>query len=121
MTKPTKTKLVQFRITEDDYALLLNKAGRLSLSEYLRFVSLGDEAPIIRTRNASPIKDQEALAVVIALLRQTHYASNFNQVSKAINCGMVIEPDYMADSILQACSHLEKIFIHLMQAFGKKV
>ncbi|MCY7297419.1 hypothetical protein [Alteromonas sp. a30] len=119
MPKDTKSKTVLFRLSQSDHERLLQAAGDLTLSAYLRSTLLEGEIKKIRT-NKRPLKDQEQLSLALGKLMQSRLSPNINQIAKAVNCGMVIMPDEAIDTLNSAQSELTEIRNLLLSALGKK-
>ena len=119
MPKDTKSKTVLFRLSQSDHERLLQAAGDLTLSAYLRSTLLESEIKKIRV-NKRPLKDQEQLSLALGKLMQSRLSPNINQIAKAVNCGMVIMPDEAIDTLNSAQSELTEIRNLLLSALGKK-
>lgn len=119
ITKPTKP--ISLRLTEDEKRLLLDRAGSLPLGTYIRGLILADgsQAQRRRVRRArSPVKDDEALARVLAALGQSRIANNLNQLAKAVNIGVLpVTPETERD-IGEACADIKAMRRDLMHALG---
>lgn len=114
-------KPFSIRLTDDERNQLLNRAGKLPLSTYVRNLALEEatRAPRQRARRThKPVKDQETLARVLAALGQSRIASNLNQLAKAVNISvMPVTPETERD-IGEACSAVIAMRRDLMGALG---
>lgn len=119
MSNKIKTKLIPFRVTESDYARLVDAAGDLTLSAYLRAVLLGNELHKVRV-NKKPVKDYTQLSQALNLMMQSRLSPNINQIAKAVNCGMVMMPDEAIATLEEAQTELSEIRYLLLTALGKK-
>ena len=94
------------RLTFDERARLEELAGNEPLGTYIkRKVFDGKGAGTKRARSRRrPIKDEQRLAQVLAMLGQSRIANNLNQLAKAANLGTLpMMPDTERD-IRRACA-----------------
>ena len=119
MPNDTKTKTVLFRLSESEHERLLQAAGDLTLSAYLRSALLGHELQKVRV-NKKPIKDYTQLSQALNLMMQSRLSPNINQIAKAVNCGMVMMPDEAITTLTETQSELTEIRQLLLTALGKK-
>ena len=85
---------VSLRMTFEEKARLERDAAGMSLSSFIRWrlFDPGNAAP--KTRGKFPVKDQQALARLLAHLGQSRLANNLNQLARAANSGSLpITPD----------------------------
>lgn len=117
---PPQTYPFSVRLTLKERAQAERKAGCMPLGSYIRFLVLGDDAPINRTRGKRPVGDQEALGRVLAALGASRIANNLNQLAKAANSGSLpITPE--TEAILQeTCAAILSMRDDLMQALGSQ-
>ena len=88
MTK--KTPPFSLRLTFEERARLEELAGDMPLGAYIRrkvFDGQGLKKKRARARSRRPIKDEQKLAQVLAMLGQSRIANNLNQLAKS--CGMI--------------------------------
>jgi hypothetical protein len=111
-------KPFSIRLTEDEKRLLLERAGNLPLSTYVRDLIVDDTRRVTRRRFASPVKDQEALARVLAALGQSRIASNLNQLAKAANIGALPVTPETEQEISNVCAAVLAMRGDLMRALG---
>lgn len=119
MPTTQKTKTILFRVSECDYALLVQAAGQLTLSAYIRAILFNQELPKARAHK-KPLKDQEQLSKALGLMMQSRLAPNLNQIAKAVNCGLVQMPDEAIETLCAAQHELHEIRTLLLGALGKK-
>lgn len=112
-------KSFSIRLTEEERAILREKAGRLPIAVYVRNRLIGEDGQADRRRRkAKPLQDQESLARVLALLGQSRIANNLNQLAKAANIGALpVTPETEAD-IADACAAVVAMRGDLMRALG---
>jgi hypothetical protein len=116
-----RTRPFSIRLTDDEKSLLLRRAGGLPLGVYVRglILSKGElEFRPRQRRTKAPIKDDEALARVLAALGQSRVANNLNQIAKAVNIGSLPVTPETEHDIREACSAVLMIRYHLMSALG---
>ena len=116
-----KTTPFSIRLTEDEKCLLMQRAGALSLGAYLRNLVLeaGVRAPRPQARKPrSPVKDQEALARVLAALGKSRIANNLNQLARAANIGTLPLTPETEQDLLEACAMVARMRRDLMAALG---
>lgn len=119
MSDNNKTKLIQLRITEADHARLLDAAGDMTLSAYMRAVIFDKELRKVRV-NRKPLKDEQALSQALNLLMRSQIAPNLNQIAKAVHCGMVLMPDEAIEALTCAQQELSTTRTLLLKSLGKK-
>jgi hypothetical protein len=111
-------KTFSIRLTADERRRLRERAGRMSLGAYIRGLVLGQSEQAPRRRSANPVKDNEALARVLASLGQSRLSSNLNQLAKAVNIGALpVTPD-TERGINDACMAVTAMRRDLMRALG---
>ncbi|WP_336066764.1 hypothetical protein [Nitratireductor rhodophyticola] len=107
------------RLTYAEKAQLLAEAGRKPLGVYIRERLFGQNAAPRKRQGNSPVKDQEALARVLAALGQSRLSANLNQLAKAVNTGSLpVTPETEAD-LQQACRDISALRADLLRALGK--
>lgn len=116
-----QAKPFSIRLTDDERKLLLDRAGQLPLSTYVRKLVLEEaaRAPRRRTRRSrKPVKDDETLARLLAALGQSRIANNLNQLAKAVNIGVLPVTPETENDIGQACAAVLAMRRDLMGALG---
>lgn len=111
-------KPFSIRLTEDEKRLLLECAGRLPLSTYVRNLLLDGSTRAARRRPANPVKDHQALARVLAALGQSRIANNLNQLAKAANIGALPVTPETEEEISEAYTAVLAMRDDLMRALG---
>ncbi len=111
-------KPFSIRLTEDEKSRLLERAGGLPLSTFIRDLLLADFAHVSRRRTVSPVKDHDALARVLATLGQSRIANNLNQLAKAVNIGVLPVTDETEQEIAEACTAVAGMRRDLISALG---
>ena len=111
-----EAKNFTIRLTDDEKRLLLERAGQAPLGIYIRGLILG--ADVRQKRHSAPLKDNTALARVLAALGQSRLASNLNQLAKLANIGALpVTPETEAE-IRDACAAMSAMRGDLMIALG---
>lgn len=106
------------RLTFEERAQLERDAAGLSLGAYVRSRVFDESSAAPRRRGKFPVKDQKALASVLAMLGQSRLANNINQLARAANTGsLVMTPDSEA-TLKGACRDIASIRHMLMVALG---
>ncbi|MBR9826682.1 MAG: hypothetical protein GYB36_12925 [Alphaproteobacteria bacterium] len=108
------------RLTPSEKALLKERAGNLTVSEYVRRRTLGDEAKP-RRKSRRPSRDDKTLAKLLGTLGQSRLASNMNQIAKAANLGALPVTDELIAELTQACFDIRTMRRELITALGLKV
>lgn len=107
------------RLTFEERAQLKKMAGDMPLGAFIKAV-LFDGGPhhVRRGGKKGRIKDDEALARVLAALGGSRLSSNLNQLARAVNTGTLpVTPETEAD-LKDACESVITMRQDLMQALG---
>ncbi|MBB4286074.1 plasmid mobilization relaxosome protein MobC [Roseospira goensis] len=107
------------RLTPEERQALENRAGRQALGAYIRarlFEDQGEEQSPRRTARRPAIKDDKALAQVLALLGQSHLAGNVNQLARAANSGSLPMTPEVRAALTDASADIADMKAALMQA-----
>ena len=107
------------RLTPTEKALLKERAGKLTVSEYVRSRTLGDEAAP-RRKSRRPSYNDKTLARLLGALGQSRLASNLNQIAKAANMGALPVTDELIAELTQACFDIRTMRRELIMALGLK-
>jgi Bacterial mobilisation protein (MobC) len=106
------------RLTFEERAQLERDAAGLSLGAYVRSRVFDTTRAAPRRRGKFPVKDQKALASVLAMLGHSRLANNLNQLARLANTGsLVMTPDTEA-TLKGACRDIATIRHMLMVALG---
>jgi hypothetical protein len=84
------------RLTFKERTILEQAAGDMPLGAYIRSKLLNEsEVPRrVRKRTRKPLKDEQALALLLGELGKARIANNLNQLAKAVNTGSLpVTPD----------------------------
>jgi hypothetical protein len=115
--KPTDPPF-SLRLSFDERAQLEADAAGMSLGAYIRWKLFDSESPPPRHRGKAPVKDQKALAAVMAQLGQSRLANNLNQLARQANQGTLpVTPDTEA-ALLEAAADIAAMRQALLQALG---
>lgn len=105
------------RLSAEERAELLRRAGNMPLGAYIRFCLLENEKRPRRTRR-QPVKDEQALAKVLGELGKAKLANNLNQLAKAANLGSLPVGPETEQAIVEACQEVRRMRETLMVALG---
>lgn len=121
MTK--KLPPFSLRLTFEERARLEELAGNMPLGAYIKrkvFDGKGVGTKRARSRQRRPIKDEQKLAHVLAMLGQSRIANNLNQLAKSANLGTLpVMPDTERD-IRRACADVALMRRELLRALGHR-
>ncbi len=116
---PRKTRPAPFsiRLSENERALVLARAGGMPLGAYFKLAALRGDAPVIR-RPKAVVADHAQLGQVLAALGASRVAQNLNQLAKATNLGILpVTPETEAD-LRSACAAILEMRSLLLGALG---
>lgn len=118
MSKRKRPSPFSLRLTFEERARLESEARGMSLSAYIHWRLFNADQPPPRQRGKVPVKDQEALARVLALLGQSRLANNLNQLARAANIGALpVDPETEAD-LREAVADVAAMRAALIRALG---
>ena len=121
--KAQKLPPFSLRLTFEERARLEELAGNEPLGSYIKrkvFYGKGAGTKRARSRKHRPIKDEQRLAQVLAMLGQSRIANNLNQLAKAANLGTLpMMPDTERD-IRRACADVALMRRELLRALGHR-
>ncbi|WOI52977.1 plasmid mobilization protein [Parvularcula sp. LCG005] len=117
--KPKKKRPapISLRVTEEERALLKDRAGRRSVNAYIRQKVFGDAASPRRSYRR-PQTDDAAISQALAVLGQSHLASNLNQIAKAANTGTLPVTADLTSELQAACADIRHMRNALIAALG---
>ncbi len=104
------------RFTGEEKRLLIERAGNVPLGIYIRGLILG--ADVRQKRRSAPLKDDTALARVLAVLGQSRLSSNLNQLAKAVHIGALPVTPETEGEIVAACAAVSAMRGDLLAALG---
>ena len=111
------------RLTFEERARLEQLAGDEPLGAYIKrkvFDGKGAGTKRARSRTRKPIKDEQKLAHVLAMLGQSRLANNLNQLAKAAHIGTLpVLPDTERE-IRKACADIALMRRELLRALGHR-
>lgn len=106
------------RLTFEERAQLERDAAGLSLGAYVRSRVFDATRAAPRRRRKFPVKDQKALASVLAMLGQSRLANNINQLARSANTGSLVMTPESEATLKGACRDIASIRHMLMVALG---
>ncbi len=110
-------RVVSFRLTETELALLDSQAGPLPLGDYIRHCLFA--VPDARKRVfRRPVRDAEALGQVLDALGRSRLPQNVNQLTKAAHSGSLPVTPETEQALQEACRALLEMRQSLTQALG---
>lgn len=105
------------RLSAEEKAELLRRAGSMSLGAYIRSRLLG-ETTTPRRAQRRPGPDQQTLARLLSELGKSRLSSNLNQLAKAANTGSLpVGPD-TEKTLVEACEDVRRMRRALIAALG---
>lgn len=116
--RPAISAPFSVRLSAEERARLEQAAAGMALGAYVRWRLLYPASPPPRHRGKVPVKDQAALARVLALLGQSRIASNLNQLAKAAHNGSLPLDDELARDLSEAALHVAAMRRMLVEALG---
>jgi hypothetical protein len=120
-TKPKCPPPFSLRLSEEERAILRQRAGKRSMGEYIRSKLFGDSATPRKVKRWNPTETDQSSAAQLAGLGQSRLASNMNQIAKAANIGALpVTPDLL-DELHQACADIRAMRDALIASQGLKV
>ena len=112
-----KTPPFSLRLTAEEKAALKREAGAMPLGAFIRTKLLGKGANP-RRRSPAPLKDDRALAQVLAELGKARLANNLNQLAKAANSGSLAITPETDKALQQACRDVAWMRERLVASLG---
>jgi hypothetical protein len=106
------------RFTVEERQTLESLAGTMPLGSYIKSRLFADGAPPKLARTRNPVRDDRALAQVLARLGESRMASNLNQLAHAANIGALDCDDEVAAALTAACADIRAMRSMLMTALG---
>lgn len=107
------------RLSEAERAQLIQNAAGTPLGAYIKERLFGDARPA-RKRAGKELDSKKALAQTLALLGQSRFASNLNQLAHLGNIGALPFSPEMEAELREALDHIADIRRVLMSALGLK-
>ncbi|MEO1149927.1 MAG: hypothetical protein AAFW83_02960 [Pseudomonadota bacterium] len=116
--KPKRLPPFSLRLTPEEKSFLQAKAGKMPLGAYIKAMAFADGGPVKRRVVGLEVVDKQALSQTLALLGQSRFSSNLNQVAKAANIGALpVSPELEAE-LAETCVHVQEIKALLIKALG---
>ena len=117
-----RTPPFSLRLTFEQRARLEQDAAGSSLSAYIHERLFGvDAPPARRKRGKSPVKDQQAIAELLAKLGQSRLSSNLNQLARLANMGALPLTPETETAIIEAAEDVAAMRKLLIEALGLEV
>lgn len=115
---PTAQRRITIRLTEHEHAEIVAKAGTRPLATFVREQVLKEITGRRRPPTPAPIKDQAALAHVLALLGTSPLVGSFRQAASDLQSGNSAEADALHNVLHSAAADLADIKTLLMRSLG---
>lgn len=117
-----RTPPFSLRLTFEQRARLEQDAAGSSLSAYIHERLFGvDAPPARRKRGKSPVKDEQAIAELLAKLGQSRLSSNLNQLARLANMGALPVTPETETAIIEAAEDVAAMRKLLIEALGLEV
>lgn len=111
---------ITLRLSHDEHEQLITAAKGVSVSSYVRKQVFGENATLRKTRSRVPVKDEQALAEILARLGASKMANNLNQIAYQANCGSLLMDQQTEEEIRMACAQIAWMRVKLIEALGLK-
>jgi len=109
---------VSIRFSDDERALLKQRAGSESLSAYIRHQALDGDVTPRKTRGRAPIRDHEALARVLSALGRSELHKTLNFIISLSEIGALFFDEKEQESLRIACADIAAMRSDLVVALG---
>lgn len=109
------------RLSFEERARLTKASGSMPIASYIKSILFAEDAPVYRTRGRNPVKDDKALAELLACLGASRIANNLNQLAKAANSGSFYFDRETKAQLAAACEDVKAMRQLLMLALGMKL
>lgn len=116
--KSTPAPRITLRLSEEENAKLRDFAADMSVSAYVRKCLFDGDLTPRKRRSYMPVKDQQALAQLLALLGASRIANNLNQLAYHANTGSLAIDDEARGQIDETYIHVRQIRDTLIAALG---
>jgi hypothetical protein len=113
------SKRLSIRVSEFQYAALAAKAGRKTVSQYVR-EQLELEAKSRTQEVRKPRHDEVLLARILMALGSSDMAASMRDIADAARNGALPESPDVLLSLQAACLTIQKMRVDLVQALGIK-
>ena len=111
---------ITLRLSHDEHAQLVAAAEGVSISAFVRKCVFGENASPRKARARVPVKDEKALAEILARLGSSKMANNLNQIAYQANCGSLLMDQQTEEEIRAACARIAWMRLKLIEALGLK-
>ncbi|MEW3780791.1 hypothetical protein QOZ23_04680 [Pseudomonas aeruginosa] len=106
------------RLTAEEKAELLRRAGTMPLGAYIRSRLLSDDEQSPRRTSRRPARDEQALAQLLGELGKARLANNLNQLAKAVHTGSLPVTRDTQQALDEACRDVRWMRDTLTVALG---
>ena len=112
------TKPFSIRLTAEERKDLASRAGSRPVGAYVKSLLFAGDDATRRPPTRAPHKSQIELGKILAYLGDSRLASNFNQITKAVNQGALPVTAELEAELKAACDHISEIRQELLEALG---
>lgn len=112
---------VSIRFSVQERETLIQRAGDLPLSAYIKSLVFAENASVYRRSPKRVSVDRTVIARVLTYLGHSRLAANINQLAKAANSGNLYFDEESRGQLIRACNDVQAIRYLLMHALGKDV
>jgi len=109
---------ITLRLADEEREILRKRAGRLSVSAYIRQCLFGKDTTLRKTRNPDAVKDSHALARLLGLMGKTRIADNLESLAREARSGAILLDDVTLRQIDEACRLVRAMRDQLVAALG---
>ena len=115
--KPVSPRIT-LRLSEEEDELLRQRASGLTISAYVRECLFGEHVSKRRRKSYAPVKDQIALAQLLALLGESRLANNLNQLAYQANTGNLDVDEHVEAQLDEMYDHVVSMRETLIRTLG---
>ncbi|TEA79179.1 plasmid mobilization relaxosome protein MobC [Allopusillimonas ginsengisoli] len=106
------------RLTAEEKAELLRRAGNIPLGAYIRSQLLTKDEQSPRRSSRRPARDEQALARLLGELGKAKLSNNLNQLAKAVHTGSLPVTQETGQALEEACRDVRWMRDTLILALG---
>ena len=116
----SSTSVLSVRLSADEHAVLLVRAGNKSMSAYVRAILFEKEAISYSRKGQTPKFDRAEVAKLFAWLGESQISVRLAILANAAASGSLDMNEPVTKAVFKACADIEHIRTILMQAMGKR-
>lgn len=115
---PKRPPPFSLRLNADERRQLEEDAGRHSMSSYIKSCLFDPDRPVKPVRGLTPVKDQEALAQVLALLGSSRLSEHLAELADQARHGVLPLDGETETGLRRACEDIQVMRRFLLAALG---